>query len=74
MKPPSYEKRCARRCVDNRDAPVMGNQWVHAFGVTMWVCSKCAAKIARAAGIKPQKRLTVAPETHISRGHQARLV
>jgi len=55
---PKWQQRCARRCVDKQDRPVFGSQWVHTWGVTEWVCSACATKIARRAGL--------IPETHIS--------
>jgi ribosomal protein L37AE/L43A len=75
-----YATRCAMRCVDNRERPRNGDQWVHIWGTTYWVCRNCAEHFSRLAGIptttmvkletrrreaRQQLSLDLTPETHI---------
>ena len=81
---PAYATRCAVMCSDQKGYPRKGDQWVHIWGITQWVCSSCAERMARQAGIpsahmlrrqtrlreqRMQLGLDLAPETHS--GHQA---
>ena len=57
MNRPNYHLRCAQLCVDRRGEPRDGDQWVHVYGVTRWVCSPCAEHIGRLAHIPSRGQL-----------------
>jgi hypothetical protein len=38
-------------CSDRRGVPRQGDQWVHLWGITQWVCASCAEHYSRLAGI-----------------------
>lgn len=60
---PRYEKRCSRFCVDSKGARRAGNQWVHVYGRTLWVCDSCARQLFK-------KDRASGPEVHTSRTTQ----
>ena len=53
--PPRYAQDCAKHCVDGTGMPRKGDQWIHIWGVTEWVCDICAERYGRKAGI-PTRR------------------
>jgi hypothetical protein len=48
---PNYQLRCAQYCTDRTGAFRYGEVWVHIWGRTLWVCSSCAEKLGKQAGI-----------------------
>jgi hypothetical protein len=48
---PRYSRRCDYLCTDRYGRHRDGEQWVHIYGTTLWVCSPCALKAWKEAGL-----------------------
>jgi hypothetical protein len=55
-RPPNYQLRCARFCVDGNGMYRNGQEWIHIYGVTQWVCHPCAELLGRDAGLPTREQ------------------